>query len=193
MNTIASRFGPPAAAVLILLGLIAIVGDGALGLMTSYQDGREDIAAKQRQLRELVDLAQAREDFSRLMPKGKTALIASSSESAQDSLAKSVNQAIAGRQIILDGIDPLPAAVPARAKARVRLRSPQPDLLAYLQAIEAQVPYLLVSRLDVSVARPADPEAAKPLVLTADMQVEAPFAPAIPAIAPPSDAASPVP
>ena len=193
MSGLASRFGQPVAAVLILLCLVAVVGDGALGLMTSYQDGREDIAAKQRQLRDLVDLAQGREDFARLIPKGKTALIATSKESAQDSIVKSVDQAIASRQIILDGVDPVPAAAPAVAKARVRLRSPQTDLLAFLQSIEAQMPYLRVSRLDVSVARPADPDAAKPLVLAADMQVEAPFAPAIPMAAPPSDAASPVP
>ena len=187
MTAVRSRLVQRLAAVAILLAALGVAGDGVLGLLESYAAAREDLAAKRQQLSDLADLAQAREDFARLTPKnGKTSLIVTA-DAAQDAIAKAVAGAAADRQVIVDGIDSLPQEKVGLAIARVRLRSTHADLVAFLQSIDDQTPYLMVRRLEMSVARAAAPENAKPLVLASDIQLAAVLAPAAPAPAQPAN------
>lgn len=166
------------ASALGLLGLVVLAGGAtAWSWIDAYAEGQREIADKRDQLRSLRELTDARTGLQKLRrPSGGVAPIVTADGTGQDALTAAVNHAADGQQVIVDGIEPLPAEGPL-VSAAVHLRTTQSGLYTFLHAIEAQTPYLLVPRLEVQTFRAADPGRGKPLVLSADLRLSALAAP----------------
>lgn len=177
------------ALLVVALGTTVAVGWSAVA---SYAAGQREVVEKRTELRNLRDLADARSAFGRLLPKGKSqGFILAADADAEAALAAAVTRAAEGQQVIVDGVEPV-TAEPVMRIAAVHLRGTQAGIYGFLRMLEDQVPYLIVSRLELTPSRAADPEHGRPFVLAADLRVAVLVAPAVtgrkPAAPPPEPA-----
>lgn len=176
----ASPIARRAGALALLGAAVLLAGSAVATLLRTYMEGQWEIAAKQTQLQNMRELAEARNAFGRLAPrKGGAGLILPADADGGAALEVAVQRAAEGQQVIVDGIEALPPE-PVTRSAAVHLRATQAGLYNFLRNIEDQVPYLIVPRLEVTPSRSADPEHGKPFVVSADLRLAVLVAPAPP-------------